>query len=104
MQVNETTGQSPPPSPPKKLLLHYGFASRAPYANLMQINLAWLIMAFVGKPHWTWALIAKIDKRHVQRIMETKAKVAKVEVMYLFSVLLPLSAKYLMLIVALAVI
>ena len=100
MQKNETTGQSPPSLPPKKLL-----ASRAPYANReMQINLAWLIMAFVGKPHWTWALIAKIDKRHVQRIMETKAKIAKVEVMYLFSVLLSLSAKYLMLIVALAVI
>lgn len=73
-------------------------------AHFMQINLDWLIMAFVGKPHWTWALIGKIDKRHVQRIMETKAKVAKVEVMYLFSVLLSLSAKYLMLIVALAVI
>ena len=45
-------GKAPPPPPPKKLLLHYGFASRAPYANReMQINLAWLIMAFVGKPH-----------------------------------------------------
>ena len=40
-------GKAPPPLPPKKLL-----ASRAPYANReMQINLAWLIMAFVGKPH-----------------------------------------------------
>ena len=60
MQVNETTGQSPPPLPPKKLLLHYGFASRAPYANReMQINLAdhgfcWKAALNVGSDCENW--------------------------------------------------